>query len=161
LRRYSRTIAAVARQRFTGTLESARGGGAVVVLPDEVLIALGGGSRFRVTGSLNGVEFESSTMGMGAGRVCLGVHKATRATAGVDVGDAVEIEIERDMRPRTIEVPEDLAAALAGDPVARTAFERQSFTHRREQVESVTGAKRTETRARRIAKILEQLQTGG
>jgi hypothetical protein len=150
----------VARQRFTGTLEAARGGGAIVVLPDEVLAALGGGGRFRVTGSLNGVEFESSTMGMGAGRVCLGVHKATRAAAGVDVGDAVAVEIERDTRPRTIEVPDELAAALAGDPAAEAAFERQSFTRRREQVESVTGAKRAETRARRIAKVLEELHAG-
>lgn len=149
----------MARQRFTGALEAARGGGAVVVLPDEVVTALGGGSRFRVTGSLNGVEFESSTMGMGEGRVCLGVHKATRATAAVDVGDAVEIELERDTRPRTIEVPDDLAAALAGDAAAQAAFERQSFTHRREQVESVTGAKRAETRARRIAKILDELSS--
>ncbi len=148
----------MARQRFTGTLEAARGGGAIVVLPDDVLAALGGGSRFRVTGSLDGVAFESSTMGMGAGRVCLGVHKATRAAAGVDVGDAVEIAIERDTRPRTIEVPDDLAAALAREPAAQAAFEGQSFTRRREQVESVIGAKRAETRARRIAKVLEDLR---
>jgi hypothetical protein len=150
----------VARQRFTGTVEAARGGGAVVVLPADVLDALGGGSRFRVSGALSGVEFESSTMGMGEGRVCLGVHKATRAAAGVDVGDAVEIEVERDTRPRTIEVPDDLAAALTRVPGAQAAFDGQSFTRRREQVESVTGAKRAETRERRIAKVVEEIRAG-
>ncbi len=148
----------MAAQLFTGTVEAARGGGAFVVLPDQVLEALGGGKRFRVTGSLNGVAFESSTMAMGAGRVCVGLHKATRAAAGVDIGDSVELEIERDTRPRTVDVPDDLAAALARDPAAEAAFERQSFTRRREQAESVAGAKRAETRARRLAKVLEELR---
>jgi len=78
--------------------------------------------------------------------------------AGVDIGDSVELEIGRDTRPRTVDVPDDLAAALAGDPAARAAFERQSFTRRREQAESVAGAKRPETRARRLAKVLDELQ---
>jgi hypothetical protein len=33
----------VARQRFVGVLEAARGGGAFVLLPEAVLRALGGG----------------------------------------------------------------------------------------------------------------------
>jgi bacteriocin resistance YdeI/OmpD-like protein/uncharacterized protein DUF1905 len=148
----------VAKQRFAGTVEAARGGGAFVVLPGQVLEALGGGKRFRVIGSLNGVAFESSTMGTGGGRVCLGLHKATRAAAGVDIGDSVELEIERDTRPRTVDVPDDLAAALARDPAAQAAFERQSFTQRREQAESVAGAKRAETRERRLAKVLDELR---
>jgi len=43
----------MAPQRFTGKLEAGRGGGAFVVLPGAVLESLGGGSRFRVTGTLN------------------------------------------------------------------------------------------------------------
>ena len=74
---------------FDGTLEGARGGGAFVEIPGDVLTAVGGGKRFRVRGSLNGVGFESSTMTMGGNRVCLGVHKATREAAGVRVGDTV------------------------------------------------------------------------
>jgi Bacteriocin-protection, YdeI or OmpD-Associated/Domain of unknown function (DUF1905) len=148
----------MAKETFTGTVEAARGGGAFVVLPDEVLETLGGGKRFRVTGSLNGVAFESSTMGMPGGGVCLGLHKATRTAAGVDIGDAVELEIERDTRRRTIDIPDDLAAALARDPAARAAFDGQSFTRRREHAESVAGAKRAETRARRLAKVLDELQ---
>jgi uncharacterized protein YdeI (YjbR/CyaY-like superfamily) len=88
----------------------------------------------------------------------VGLHKATRAAAGVDIGDSVELEIERDTRPRTVDVPDDLAAALARDPAAEAAFERQSFTRRREQAESVAGAKRAETRARRLAKVLDELR---
>jgi hypothetical protein len=62
-------LGAMPKQRFAGTLESARGGGAFVALPDEVIEGLGGGSRFRVTGTLNGTEFTSSAMAMGGGRI--------------------------------------------------------------------------------------------
>lgn len=149
----------MASQRFTAVLEAGRGGGAFVVLPDDVLAALGGGSRFRVRGSLGDVAFESSTMAMGGGRVCLGVHKATRHSAGVDIGDDVVVEVERDDRPRTLEIPADLGAALAEDPEARAAFDRLSFTHRREHIEALAGAKRTETRQRRLAAILDRLRS--
>lgn len=146
------------RLEFSGAIEAGRGGGAFVVLPVEVLSGLGGGSRVRVTGTLNGVNLESSTMGMGGGRVCLGVHKATRQAAGVDVGDVVRIALERDSRPREIDVPDDLANALAEDGAATAAFDRLSFSHRREYVEWITSAKRDDTRARRITKTLERLR---
>lgn len=131
-----------------------------MVLPPEVLAGLGGGSRFRVTGSLNGVELNSSTMAMGEGRVCLGVHKATRQAAGVQIGEVVELEIERDDRPRQLDIPDDLSAALADDPVAAAAFDRLSFTNRRESVEWIAGAKRADTRARRLAQTLDRLRSG-
>jgi hypothetical protein len=149
----------MAGQRFTVVLEVGRGGGAFVTLPDEVLASLGGESRCRVTGStLDGVSFASSTMATGRGGVCVGVHKATRQAAAVNIGEAVNVEIARDTRPRELEMPKDLVAALASDGAAEAAFERLSFTHRREYVEWVSSAKRGETRARRIAQTLERLR---
>ena len=145
---------------FHGRLEGARGGGAFVEIPGDVLTALGGGKRFRVRGALNGVGFESSTMTMGGDGVCLGVHKATREAAGVREGDTVHVELERDERERVVQVPPDLEAALAGDPEARAAFERLSFTNRREYAEWVAGAKRTETRERRLVKTVAMLRAG-
>jgi hypothetical protein len=145
---------------FDGTLEAARGGGAYVEIPGDALAALGGGTRFRVRGSLDGVGFESSTMAMGEGRVCLGVHKATREAAGVDVGDTIHVELERDERERVVAVPPELEAALAADPDARAAFDGLSFTNRREYAEWVGAAKRAETRERRLVKAIELLRAG-
>jgi uncharacterized protein YdeI (YjbR/CyaY-like superfamily) len=54
-------------------------------------------------------------------------------------------------------VPDDLAEALAHNDPARAAFERLSFSHRREYVRSITEAKRPETRARRIELTIERL----
>jgi hypothetical protein len=148
----------MAEERFDGQLKAGPGGGAFVVLPAAFLNRLGGGARFRVRGRLNGVEFASSTMAMGGGRVCVGVHKATREAAGVSIGDLVVIDIERDRRPRELELPAELVAAFAEHAALRSAFEAMSFTRRREYVESITGAKRAETRARRVARTLDALR---
>jgi len=144
-------------ERFTGTLMAARGGGCLVELPETVIAALGG-ARVRVTGALNGVAFSSNTMAMGGGRVCLGVHKATRQAAGKSVGDEVTIELERDNAPRQLEVPPDLSAALAADDLALAVFERLSFSHRREHANYVAEAKRPETRSKRIEETLKRLR---
>lgn len=59
-----------------------------------------------------------------------------------------------------LEVPDDLTAALAGDKAAAAAFERLSFSHRKEYVEWITEAKKPETRARRLARTLDRLRGG-
>lgn len=57
-------------------------------------------------------------------------------------------------------VPKDLAAALKTHRRAREAFEAFSPSHRREYIEWIDGAKRPETRARRLATTVEQLVDG-
>jgi hypothetical protein len=147
--------------RFEGTLEPARGGGAFVSLPAEVLARLGGGTRLRVRGTLNGVGFRSSTMPTGGGAACLGVHRATREAAGAALGDTVVVEIEVDDAPWEVELPAELAGALASEPSLRAAFEGLALSRRRELASSVAGAKREDTRARRVVRIVEQLRAGG
>ena len=115
---------------------------------------MGGRARIPVAGTINGVAFRGSTMPMGDGGHCVGFRKDTRAEAGVEVGDMVLIEIGRDDAPRTVDVPPDLAEALAAEAGLRDAFDGMSYTHRREWVEAVEDAKRPETRARRIAQAV-------
>ncbi len=141
---------------FTGVLEPARQGGAVVTLPPHVIAALGG-TRVRVRGTFAGLEFASSTMPTGAGGAVLGVHKATRERAGVDFGAQVEIVVARDDRARRVEVPPALERALQADPEARQAFERLAPTHQREYARWVAEAKREETVQRRVERTLARL----
>lgn len=63
--------------------------------------------------------------------------------------------------PSQIEVPDDLAAALAAEPGAEAAFARLSSTERFAIIYRVTGLKRPETRARRIAEFTATLARGG
>jgi uncharacterized protein YdeI (YjbR/CyaY-like superfamily) len=70
------------------------------------------------------------------------------------------VTLTLDEELRIVEVPDDLAAAFAGDSEARAVFERLSFTHQREYVEWIAGAKREATRTRRVAQTLEMLRDG-
>ena len=62
--------------------------------------------------------------------------------------------------PATIEVPEDLAAALAAEPEAKETFDRLTSQNRYAVLYRVIGAKRAETRRRRIDGFVAMLARG-
>jgi Domain of unknown function (DUF1905)/Bacteriocin-protection, YdeI or OmpD-Associated len=146
--------------RFRTTIESARGGGAVALIPPDVRDALGGLKQMRIAGSLNGTPFRSSTMPY-RGAFYLGVHKATREAAGVAIGDEVEITLSRDDSPRVLELAPELQAALVAEPELRARFDALSFSRRRELAGPVREAKKPETRARRLEAALAHLRSLG
>ena len=127
-------------------------------VPAEVVAALGQGKRPKVTVSLNGYTYRSTVAAYGD--VFMAPLSAEhRTAAGVKAGDPVEVTLELDVAPRTVEVPADLAAALAAKPGATAAFEAQSYTLRKEAVRQVESAKAQETRERRIAGIVSKITT--
>jgi hypothetical protein len=143
--------------RFTAELESTGGNTTGFAVPDGVVESLGGGRRPRVTVALNGQSWRSSIASMG-GRFMLGVSAANREAAGVAAGRTYDVDVELDTAPRAVEVPVDLAAALAGDPTARVAWDALSFSHQRQHAEAITAAKKRETRERRVAATLARLR---
>jgi antitoxin component of MazEF toxin-antitoxin module len=148
----------MARARFRATLRpSGRGGGGhLVVVPDDVVASLGGAGRIPVRATFNGVPYRGSIVRMG-GVTMLGVTRAIMAQAGVVPGDPLDVVVENDDVLREVEVPEDLAAALRRNRAAATAWEKLSFTHRREYVEAIANAKKAETRARRVDQTIQAL----
>ena len=149
-------MCAVAAQRFETVLE-ARGQGAVVVVPFDVREVYGQ-ARPPVRGTINGHPFRT-TVAVYGGVSYLGFRRDLREAAGVELGDTVAIELERDDAPREVEVPPELASALAGDAEAQAAWDRLSYTHRREWVESIAEAKREDTRRRRVESAIGALRT--
>ena len=97
---------------------------------------------------------------MYGGVAYIGLNKGVRAAAGVDAGDRVRVTMELDTELRTVDAPDDLRSALAKDQAAHAAFDELSFTHRREYVEWIEGAKRPETRTRRIAVTVADVREG-
>jgi hypothetical protein len=141
---------------FEGRIVVNEGGGAWVEVPGDVVAALGGGGRIPVRAAFDGVAYQGSIASMG-GCMALGMLKSIRAELGKGDGDAVTVTVERDAGERVVEVPEDLAAALA-EARLREAFDRLSYSHRREHVNAINDAKKPETRQRRISKALEMLK---
>jgi hypothetical protein len=130
-----------------------------LVVPDEIVAALGAGKRPPVRVTVGPHTYRSTVARMG-GRYLIPLSAENRSAAGVAAGDEVDVHLELDDAPREVEVPDDLAAALARDAAARQHFESLSFTHRKEWVRWVTEAKRPETRANRVAKTVEAMRAG-
>jgi hypothetical protein len=130
-----------------------------IVVPDEIVEALGSGKRPPVTVTVNGYTYRSSVATMG-GRNMVSLSAQHRAGAGVAGGDEVDVDIELDTAPREVTVPDDLAAALDAEPEARRTFDGLSYSNRSWHVLQVEGAKTDATRQRRIAKSVGILKEG-
>jgi hypothetical protein len=125
-------------------------------VPAEAVAAMGSGKKPKVKVTLNGYTYRSTVAAYGE-VFMLPLSAEHRQAAGVQAGDTVEVTIELDTEPRTVEVPGDLAEALAAAPAAKEAFDSLSFTMRKEFVRQVESAKAQETRLRRITGIVSKL----
>jgi hypothetical protein len=145
--------------RFRATVELGGKTATGIEVPEDVVAALGSGSRPPVTVSLGGHTYRTTVARMG-GRFLVPLSADNRTAAGVAAGDQVDVDIEADTGPREVTVPGDLTAALAQDRAARATFDALSYTHRKEWVRWIEEAKRAETRASRLAKTVESLHAG-
>jgi len=137
-----------------------RGPAGAFVLTDDQVTALGDGRKaFPVAVTVNGTTLPLRLARMG-GENLIGLARAAREKAGVTIGSAYPVTITAESGERTVEVPDDLTAALAGDDEARTVFGALAFSHRKEYVRWITEAKREATRAQRITRTLEMLRAG-
>jgi hypothetical protein len=143
---------------FTTTILQAEGLNATGIrVPVEVIAELGGGKRPKVTVTVNGFTYRSTVAPYSGDVYMLPLSQDKREAAGVQAGDEVEVTLDLDLEPRTVDVPEDLQAALAEKPGATAAFDALSYTKRKEFVRQVSEAKAQETRTRRVAAIVAQL----
>jgi hypothetical protein len=148
----------VAVKRFTVELQRVQKSATMFEIPFGLEEAFGC-RRPPVSVTIRGHTWRT-TPGVYDGVGYVVVNRAVKAATGVDAGDRVRVAMELDTKPRTVRVPTDLRAALAGDPEVKAAFDAMSFTHRREYVEWIDEAKRPETRARRVAGAVERVRAG-
>lgn len=148
-------------QRFRARLEcEGPGSWTYLVVPGAAATALGGAARIPVHAEVEGVPFRSSVMTGPADRRYLVVNGEVRDKAGVSAGDDVRVRLAPDDAPREVEVPGDLAEALSGNAAAQQTFAGFSYSRQREYVTWIEGAKRTETRKRRVEQAVERLAEG-
>ncbi|MFB4292383.1 YdeI/OmpD-associated family protein [Nonomuraea sp. ATR24] len=128
-------------------------------VPAGIVEALCSGRRPAVTVTVNGYSYRSTVAVMG-GRYLLPLSAEHRQGAGVAAGDEVEVTLELDTAPREVAVPGDLAEALGRAPEAKAFFDGLSYSRRRRVVLQVEGAKKAETRQRRVADAITKLAAG-
>jgi len=142
--------------KFTATILQSGTNNTGIPVPESVVEALDAGRRIPVVVTLNGYSYRSSIV-FYTGQFLISLSAENRAGAGVRGGDTVEVEVHLDDQPREVEVPADLAEALAQDADAAAAFAALSFSRKKAIVLSVEGAKAEATRLRRIEKALAEL----
>jgi hypothetical protein len=130
-----------------------------LVVPDDVVEALGGGKRPAVRVTVGGHTYRSTVAPRG-GQYLIPLSAERRAAAGVAAGDEVDVDIEIDTEPRTVEEPPELTAALDADPEARRRFDAMSYSHQLQHVLAVADAKTEATRERRVAAVLAAMHAG-
>lgn len=129
-----------------------------LVVPEELAAEWGAGP-IAVRGTLGGVPFRG-TATRGEGALRMPVPRELRERAAVGPGDAVDVAIELDTDPRPIDLPDELRALFRDDPELATLYDRLPPSHRRAWATYVGGAKRQETRIRRVRKAVEGIRRG-
>jgi hypothetical protein len=142
--------------RFRSVVELGGKAATGIAVPEEIVNALASGRRPRVKVTVGGHTYRTTVAPMG-GRFFVPLSAENREAAGVAAGDEVDVVCEPDTEPREVVVPADLQAALEQHD-ASAAFDRLSYSHRKEWVRWVEEAKKAETRERRIAKAADELR---
>ena len=145
--------------RFMTTIELGGKTATGFRVPADVVASFGKGKKPPVRVTINGHTYRSTVAAYGD-VFMLPLSAENREAAGVAAGDSVEVELELDTAPRIVEVPEDLAAAIAADPAAAAFWPTLSYSNQRWHVLSVEGAKSPDTRQRRIASSVGLLREG-
>ncbi|HVF30837.1 MAG TPA: YdeI/OmpD-associated family protein [Pyrinomonadaceae bacterium] len=145
------------KQTITVTLEKHPAMDATgITIPFDVE-AVFGAKRVPVKATVNGAVYRGSIVRM-AGKYMLGIPKAFREAAGIKAGDNIVVTFEKDVAERSVEIPADLAKELKKNKAMASAWDKLSFTLRKENASSIEEAKKPETRARRLQKTLEMLK---
>jgi bacteriocin resistance YdeI/OmpD-like protein/uncharacterized protein DUF1905 len=105
--------------------------------------------RAPVKVTVNGYTYRSTIASMGE-EPCIPLRRSNREAAGLEGGETLPVTLELDTEKREAKPPADLVKALKAAPPAWDRWGELSFTHQREHAEAVDGAKKKDTRARRI-----------
>ncbi len=145
--------------KFKARIEAASGGGACVFFPYDVEKEFGTRGRVPVKATFDGVPYTGSMIKYGAPQHMLGILKSIREQIGKGPGDTVEVTVEKDEAERSVEVPPEFEKLLKQEKLW-APFDKLSYTHKKEYIRWITGAKREETRAIRLKKSVEMLRAG-
>ena len=146
---------------FEAVLEAGDGdGGVFVVVPFSVPEVYGTRGQVPVQVTFDGYPYQGSITPLGDGYHALHVLKQIRKAVGKTIGDTVRVTLSRNVVERQMMTPDDLAAQLATNPQAAAYFQKLAYSHQREFVRWLEGAKRPETRAHRLAQTIELLGQG-
>jgi len=147
------------KYKFKAKLEAGDGGGSYVLFPYDTGKEFGTKGKVPVKVTFDGVLYTGSLIKYGNPLHMLGVLKTIREEIGKGPGDAVDVVLWKDEEARTVEVPAQFENLMKREGLL-PAFEKLSYTHRKEYCRWITDAKKEGTRSRRLEKAIEMLKKG-
>lgn len=131
------------------------GNHASIEIPLRNLEEIGGNKRAPLKITVNGYTYQSTATAMNG--VCMVVFPMKdRESAGVKAGDKVHVTLELDSGYREVIIPADLKDALRSHKLTEK-FDELTYSKRKEFVRSINDAKTTETRTKRIHKVITSI----
>ncbi|HEY6970775.1 MAG TPA: YdeI/OmpD-associated family protein [Candidatus Angelobacter sp.] len=147
---------ATSPQKFRCKIDTAGSEAATFIcIPFDVKKVFGK-ARVPVKLTINDFTYRTPICVMG-GKYCVPLRKSNRDGAGVKAGDVVQVSVVPDTEPRIVDVPPDLRKFLEANKVWEL-FDRRSYSHKKEFVQWITGAKKDETRTTREEKMIQMLK---
>jgi hypothetical protein len=147
------------KYKFNAKIQQGDGGGAYVLFPFDTEKEFATKGKVPVKSTFDGVPYTGSLIKYGNPQHMLGMLKAIREQIGKTLGDSVEVVVWKDEDARTVAMPAQFEKMLRKQGLL-AAFEKLSFTHRKEYCRLLTEAKREETRSKRLEKAIEMMKKG-
>ena len=143
---------------FRTVLFASGGNNVGIVVPEEVVASFGRGKRVPVVVTIDGGYSYRNTIASMGGQFLISFNAETRRATGRGAGEEVEVTLEFDAAPRTVDPPDDLAAALTEAGLTET-WTKLAPSHQKAHVTAIESAKAAETRARRVAAAIDKLRS--
>ena len=147
------------KYKFKAKIEAGAGGGAYVLFPYDTEKEFTTKGKVPVKATFQGVSYTGSLIKYRNPLHLMGVPKSIREQIGKGPGDTIEVVVWRDEEVRTVEVPAQFEKLIKKEGLL-PVFEKLSYTHRKEYCRWITGAKKEETRLKRLRKAIEMLKAG-
>ena len=133
---------------------------AFLILPKTASDTLPRRGRISVQGAINGFHFQATLEPDGLLSHWLKVSKELLETAGVSIGEIVEVQISpADPEPEP-QIPVDLQEALAASSDAKATWDGTTTIARVDWIHWIESAKQAKTRKSRVDNASEMLASG-
>jgi hypothetical protein len=142
--------------KFRGEIKAGDGGGTYVVFPHNAVKEFGK-SRVPIQATIDAEPYRGTLVKYGTPFHFILVPKAIREKIKKEVGDTVTIWLTADKQERVVDLPEAFKKILKKHN-AESLFEKMSYSHQKEWMLWINGAKKEETRLNRMEKAVEKLK---
>ena len=143
---------------YRTTLIKGTQNGIYAEFPFESVSVFGTRKPVAVKVTFDGYFVQMNLLPRGNNQHWLHVRKEIRMAIGKEEGDTIEITVEKDVTPKTVEVPDYLKWLLENDPEMMKAFVKMPVSAKKFWIGGIEELKNEEAKVQRINKFFEFLR---